>query len=409
MTRCIAPRLAGDVPGGTATAGTLVAVAASAVARASPGAGSVGSRGQRRLGGRDEEQAAVIGLVQVGLGGWGRDWATRVLPSVKDVELLGCVDVHAPALAAAVKAGVVDASRCYGLLAEALDELDPAAVLVTTDLPSHIPAVMAALQRNKHVLVEKPFAPTLEEARRAVALASELGLTLMVSQNYRFFPAVRAVQQLLRERRLGELVHVDLDFRRFSAPNPARLGHRAWREPLLLDMSIHHFDLLRAVTGLEPTAIECRTWNPAWSGFVDPPEGIATIELGGDVTVSYRGSWLVPDRPTPWAGEWRMELEHGELWWTSRADLQSPSADAAFVYDHAAKRTRLVLPQLALLDRAGALDAFAAAVRAGSEPESSGRENIGSLALTHAAIESARRGERVSLDQMATPAERGLA
>ena len=181
-----------------------------------------------------------------------------------------------------------------------------------------------ALEGGKHVLVEKPFAPSVAEAREAVDLAESLGLTLMVSQNYRFFPAVRAVQQLMSEDRLGPLLHIDLDFRRHSPPSRTRSrGHRDWDQPLLLDMSIHHFDLLRAVIGTEPTSVYCRTHNPAWAGFKDPPEGSATIDFANDVTVSYRGSWIHPGPKTLWAGEWRMEFENGELWWTSRGDLQS--------------------------------------------------------------------------------------
>lgn len=347
-------------------------------------------------------RGAAFRLVQVGLGNWGRDWATRVLPQLPDVELAGCVDVHPASLAEARRAGVVEQSRCFTSLEDALGALEPEAVLVTTDLPAHVAAVATALEHGRHVLVEKPFAPTLDEARRLVALAAQRSLVLMVSQNYRFFPAVRAAQALVRERRLGELLHVELDFRRFSPPDPAgRRGHHGWAEPLLLDMSIHHFDLLRAVTGLEPTAVTCRTWNPPWAGYLDPPEGTATIELGEQIDVSYRGSWVTPDRPTPWAGEWRMEFERGELWWTSREDLQTASADVATVYDHAAKRSALPMPKLALLDRAGALRSFVDAVAGGVEPESSGRDNLASLALTHAAIESARRRERVLVELLA--------
>jgi predicted dehydrogenase len=337
-----------------------------------------------------------VGIVQVGLGAWGRDWATRILPQVRGVALLGCADVVPEALAEACRGGVVDERHCFGDLATAIDRLEPDAVLVTTDLRAHAAAVEVALRRGKHVLVEKPFAASLEEAAGLVTLAEELGVTLMVSQNYRFFPAVRAAQWLTAERALGELLHVELDFRRFSAPRPeGPRGHRGWAQPLLLDMSIHHFDLMRAVTGREPTAVDCRTWNPAWAGFDDPPEAAATVELG-EVLVSYRGSWVCPDRPTPWAGEWRMEFEHGELWWTSRGGL-TDAEDVAWRYDHAATRSAVPLPATTLLDRAGALGELVAAIGEQRDPECSGRDNLASLALSQAAIESARQRRRVEL------------
>jgi predicted dehydrogenase len=340
----------------------------------------------------------VIGIVQVGMGRWGQDWASRVFPVVPSAQLAGCVDSRLTALAETRKLGVVDEDHCFTSLDAALSGVAASAVVVTTDLPSHIPVVKAALTAGKHVLVEKPFAPSVSEAKEAVELADSLGLVLMVSQNYRFFPAVRAVQKLTRAEQLGKLLYIELDFRRFSAPTATPLaGHRDWDQPLLLDMAIHHFDLLRAVTGREPISVYCRTHNPAWSGFREPPEGSATIDFGDGLSVNYRGSWIHPGQKTQWAGEWRMEFEKGELWWTSRGDLQTDSNDEAWIYDHNAKRSAVSLPKLAHTDRAGALDAFVTAISEGVQPESSGKENLGSLALAHAAVESSSRRETVDV------------
>jgi predicted dehydrogenase len=323
------------------------------------------------------------------MGRWGQDWASRVFPAVPSAHLAGCVDSRETALAETRKLGVVDEDQCFTSLDAALERVAVSAVLVTTDLPSHVAVVKAALRAGQHVLVEKPFAPSVAEAKEAVELADSLGLTLMVSQNYRFFPAVRAVQQVTRDDQLGKLLYIELDFRRHSSPSPQRFaGHRNWDQPLLLDMSIHHFDLLRAVIGAEPTSVSCRTHNPAWAGFREPPEGSATIDFGDGLSVNYRGSWIHPGRKTLWAGEWRMEFEKGELWWTSRGDLQTGSNDEAWVYDHYAKRKAVALPDLKRTDRAGALDAFVTALSEGTQPESSGRENLGSLALAHAAVGS---------------------
>jgi predicted dehydrogenase len=293
---------------------------------------------------------------------------------------------------------VVDADRCFTSLDAALERVEFDAVLITTDPQSHIGLVMDALAARKHVLVEKPFALSLPEAQEAVAAADDLGLTVMVSQNYRFFPAVRVVQQITRERTLGQLLHIDLDFRRHSPPSPAgATGHRAWFQPLLFDMAIHHFDLLRAIIRSEPTTVYCRTYNPVWADYIDPPEGSATIDFEDGMTVNYRGSWLHPGQKTPWAGEWRMEFDNGELWWTSRGDLHTGAEDRASLFDHYATRTPVTLPHLRFVDRAGALDAFVTALSEGVQPESTGRENLGSLALAHAALDSSLKREPVTV------------
>jgi predicted dehydrogenase len=334
------------------------------------------------------------------MGNWGRDWASTVLPQVPGAQVVGYVDDRSSALAEVRRAKIADVDNCHDSFEAALQHRDADAVLVTTDLTSHVSVVRAALQAGKHVLVEKPLAPSMAEATEVVELAEERGLRLMVSQNYRFFPAVRAAQRLVRDGTLGKVLHVDLDFRRFSPPLSATpTGHRTWAQPLLVDMSIHHFDLLRAVLGRDPTSIHCRTWNPSWAGFRDPPEGTATIAFGDDLSVSYRGSWVCPDRRTLWAGEWRMEFEQGEVWWTSRGDQSTGLEDAVWAFDHHAERRDLALPEVPLVDRAGSLEAFVAALAEGRVPETSGRDNLKSLALTYGAVESARRGEQLTLSE----------
>jgi predicted dehydrogenase len=340
----------------------------------------------------------TVRLLQVGLGGWGRYWLRRMVPQVPEVEHVGCVDLDPDALAEARRLGV-PADRCFADLQTAMAATRPDAVLVTTTLLAHVPAARAALESGKHVLVEKPFAPALAEARELVELADSRGLVLMVSQNYRFFPAARAVRRLVRDGRLGALDEVEIDFRHRSAEPPGdgrRRGHRLLQQPLLMDMSIHHFDLLRTILGSEPERITCHAWNPAWSDFDGPPCAVATILFPG-VVVSYRGTWLNAGADTPWAGEWRMTFEGGEVCWSSRDAFDSTDAERVVVRPRGGEPSRVALPAVPLLDQAGSLAEFVDAVRAGREPESSGRENLGSLALALAAVESADRGAAVDL------------
>jgi predicted dehydrogenase len=334
-------------------------------------------------------------LLQVGLGRWGLDWATKVLPEVPEVELVACVDARPEALKAARDSGAISASRCYSTIADAIEDQEADAVLVTTD-GSHGDIARAALRAGKHVLTEKPFVGTVAEARELTDEAAALDRTLMVSQNYRFFPAVRAVQDIVRSQQLGQLLHVDVDFRRFS---PSGVNLR-WRHPLLLDMAIHHFDLMRAVLDREPVTIDCRAWKLPWSDYTDPPEAAAIIDFEDGITISYRGSWLHRDRPTAWAGEWRMVFEQGMVTWTSRSDrsgLRSAQGDAVSVHRGGAAPDPVALPHLELMDRAGVLDAFTRALANGTTPESAAEENLGSLALACAAIESADRQQPVAV------------
>ena len=143
----------------------------------------------------------TLRMIQVGLGGWGRNWAKTVVIQNKKVELVAGVDAVPEVLAIAQKELTIE--RYFSSLDEALATVDADAVLITASLEGHVPTALTALAAGKHVLLEKPFAPTLEEAQGVVAKAAQQKRILMISQNYRYYPAVKAVQKLIQEGKLG--------------------------------------------------------------------------------------------------------------------------------------------------------------------------------------------------------------
>jgi predicted dehydrogenase len=220
-------------------------------------------------------------------------------------------------------------------------------------------------------------------------------LVLMISQNYRYFPAPRALAGIVREGRLGKLHEVSIDFRRYSTAGPSGRGrHHLEEQPLLVDMSIHHFDLLRLILGAEPLRIYCEAWNPKWTDFSGPSATVASIVFDG-VVVSYRGSWVSAGPLTPWAGEWRLEFEQGEVVWDSRDD--DMSHDRVMIRPRGGRARSVALAPMARTGGWGTLTEFASAVRAGREPETSGRHNLGTVAFVAAAVESATVHEPVSI------------
>lgn len=334
-------------------------------------------------------------LIQVGLGTWGLSW-TQVALGRPEVMLAGLVDPEPAALEAAGALSDIPAERRFADLAGALAAVECDAVLITAGLGAHAPLAEAALRAGKHVLVEKPFVETPAEARGLAELAERQSRALMVSQNYRFYPAARAARALVAEGRLGPPVAVDLDFRQ-NAPAFVPAGHRYYgsRQPLLMDMSIHHFDLLRFVLGREPERILCRGYQPAGSPFSDPPAASALISFAGGTLARYHATWLSPGPLTNWAGAWRIVCTDGEILWTSRGvGLRN---ERVTIRHGDGRAERLALPALRATDRAGSLAAFAAAIAAGVEPESSARDNAGSVALMAAAVASAEGGGWVDL------------
>jgi predicted dehydrogenase len=76
-------------------------------------------------------------------------------------------------------------------------------VAITLPTPLHAASTVKALEAGKHVICEKPMAPTLEECDRMIAAARACGRTLMVAQCIRFWPQYEAIKALVEEGRIG--------------------------------------------------------------------------------------------------------------------------------------------------------------------------------------------------------------
>ena len=211
----------------------------------------------------------------------------------------------------------VEATPGYGVLEEALSGVECDAVLVASPPGSHHAVARAALEAGKHVLCEKPLATGLEDALELVEAAVRAERVLMVSQNYRYNAPFRAVQRLVMEGVLGELASSRISCKRNTRMLfPPEDFRYSMRHPYVLDMSIHHFDLIRAATGRDVRGVYARSWRVPDSPFVHHPAVAAILSLEGDVPVLYEGDWATLESETSWNGEWEVVGEAGRLLWS---------------------------------------------------------------------------------------------
>jgi predicted dehydrogenase len=333
-------------------------------------------------------------LLQIGMGGWGRSWAESVVPKLKTVKAVAWVDANPDALKAAEQALKLPKKSCFDSLKNALEVSEVDAVLITASAAVHAPIAIEALKAGLHVLVEKPFALTLKDAREVIDVARVQKRMVMVSQNYRYQPAPQLVAQLVRDQTLGQVGVVQVDFRRDNMYPSPDLAHLQWAQPLLLDMAIHHFDLMRFILQQDALELYAHAWNPVWSLYRDPASATVNIGFEHNTVVNYRGSWVSPSPVTPWAGEWKLECERGEISFSSR-DNHAP--DMVKIRKFGKREQKLELPTLEHVGRVGSLNAFVEAIRTGTEPATSGRDNIKSLQLSLEAIRSAQAKRVIQL------------
>lgn len=108
----------------------------------------------------------------------------------------------------------------------------------------HVSYAKAALNAGKHVLVEKPFAPTAQEAREVFALAKEKGLICMPNQNRRFDADFLAVKDVIRSGKLGQLVRLESHYDYFKT--------NGWYDHLgtLYNLGVHTIDQVISLLGM---------------------------------------------------------------------------------------------------------------------------------------------------------------
>ncbi len=336
----------------------------------------------------------TLRLIQLGLGGWGRNWVQEVTRTTPGVEPVAWVDSDPAARAQAIAELELPPAQVFATLEQAQSAVPADAALVVVPFAAHAAVTRQALEAGLHALVEKPFTETLSEARSLVERAKARGRVLMVNQNYRWFPAPRHARELLRENAIGQPTACYLDFHfDYTA------GYRYFflEEPLLSDMAIHHFDTLRYVLDDEPVLVSCLSWSEPEAPFKGRPAALASIRFAKGTLVSYRGSWISRGPTTPYGGHWRLDGTTGTIEFTFRGAFeQREKLDRLTLYRSGRPPEKARLPAMPQKDRAGALAAFARWVEDGQAPAalSSAEDNLKSLALMFAAIRSAKEDGR---------------
>jgi predicted dehydrogenase len=331
-------------------------------------------------------------VLQIGVGGFGAVWL-RALDGEAVLDAL--VDRDPAALEAAAASTGVPLERCFTDLGAALAANGADMALVVVPPSAHRPVAAACLEAGLPVLVEKPLAGTREDAVALVDAARRSGRELAVSQNYRYRPVIETARQVLASGRLGALGQARVEFRHhydFRGTFRESMPH-----PLLLDMAVHHFDLIRFVTGLEPRSVAARTWNPPWSQFEGDASAVCVFAMESGAQVVYEASWHPRAQFTDWNCRWLLECEGGYMVVDRDRVTVREAADPHQVPAPGDGAVDVPLARLPLEDQAAVAAAFIRAVRAGEPAPTTAADNLRSLEMVLGAVEAADSGREVEL------------
>lgn len=334
--------------------------------------------------------------VLVGCGGMAGAWLNAA-KEAGGIEFVGFVDISEPA--ARKRAGDSGAeSPVVGTdLAAVLDATRPEAVFDCTIPEAHHGVTMTALAHGCHVLGEKPLADSMEHAREMVAAARKAGRIYAVIQNRRYLPEIRRLKNFLETGAIGELTTLNCDF--YLGVHFGGFRDRM-RHVLLLDMAIHTFDAARFISGSDAVAVYCKEWNPRGSWYDMDASAVAIFEMANGAIYTYRGSWCAEGLPTSWECDWRIIGTKGSAKWDGFQGFQAEVVAGDEGFDRKKEPVGWPAhdPGTKTGSHAGLLREFAECIHTGMPPETICTDNIKSLAMVFAAIESAETGRRVEIE-----------
>lgn len=341
----------------------------------------------------------VSTAVLAGCGGMSKGWLSALTQHALlngRVQVIGLVDLHLPtAEKRAAEFGVTDA--VIGTDLDAVLRQSKPDLLFDVVVPgARSDVVSIGLAHGCHVLSEKPMAASIAAGRAMIAQAAAVGRVHAVVQNRRFISGVRRIRRLIESGVLGDLTGLYCDF--FVG---AHFG--GFREEmdnvLLLDMAIHTLDAARFMADKAPTAVYCLEANPKGSWYRHGAAANAIFEFADGVVFNYRGSWCAEGANTSWESAWRIVGTKGTLTWDGgdRFEAHVVEGTTGFFRDLKSIEVPEAADERQTHGHASVIAEFLDAIESGRPPETASSDNIKSLAMVFAAIESAKSGQRVTI------------
>jgi predicted dehydrogenase len=223
----------------------------------------------------------VIKVGLVGYGYWGPNLA-RNFAETEGVCLAAIADAHPDRRAAAARRhpGVITCDDADDLIAR--EELD--AVVIATPIETHYAFARAAIERGKHVLVEKPLAASKAQAETLGALAHARDVRLMVDHTFVYNGAVRRIRALIDSGSLGELLYLD--------SVRVNLGLLQRNSNVIWDLATHDLSIMDYLIDVRPVAVSAD--GTAAAGFDHENVAYVTVHFDSGFLAHFHVNWLAP-------------------------------------------------------------------------------------------------------------------
>ncbi|HSE87962.1 MAG TPA: alkaline phosphatase family protein [Candidatus Binatia bacterium] len=342
-----------------------------------------------------------IKIIHVGVGGRGRHWLDFVAQH-PDFAAVACVDIDKKALESIRQASGQEHGKFFTRLEDALAHTEADAALITSPSFLHAQQALQALEAGLAVMVEKPFGCSLQEAMNVVDRSRAVCQPVMVAENYRFFQAERTLRHLLDEGVAGRIAGAVCIDRRNQPSHTQGSWVRGMADPFLSEIAVHHFDSFRYLFNRHPVSILASSHNPSGSDYDRRAAVNALIEFDGGLPIQYSGT-LVANR---YEYSLWVEGDKGDIWTDRRRVWWRPKGSRFF---RPVKPVPVPKGDEERYPKAGTvslLNQFRDALIQGTVPETSGEDNLWTLAMMEAGILSTREDRKVEITEVFTPTVR---
>lgn len=329
-------------------------------------------------------------ILLLGLGFWAHFWL-KVIDNTDNVELAGITGTEAEIEKACAEYGI-SKDIAYTDYKEAIEKADADIMVIVIPAALHADAAKRGMDKGLNIIMEKPLATSLEEARDLLEYKSKHpSLKIMTSQNYRWRPYNQTMKQAIEEGMIGKVENILVEFRKQEDLQ----GYRAGLDmPLLRDCSIHHFDLIRFFTGANCKEMYCRVSRPNWSKFNGKPNADAIMTMTDGTRIVYNGTWAARGKESSWDGNFVITGDKGCL------TLDASNAVRFFEFKEGAVSFEAKMEEGILLEQKSmeatemqyGLIQFIKAIEENTIPETTWEDNIKSFEMICAGIASTESG-----------------